>query len=334
METADIIVQADIVEYVGQFCEMTYRNGEYWGLSPFKEERTPSFSINAEKQRFYDFSSGKGGNIIQFIKEYYKCSVAEAVEKLKQYLNIGNDGTYARTPLTAKVARRYKPMAKKKEQSTSPTVLPDTYMELYENDKQKLEIWRKEGITDAAMEKYQVRYDPFSNRIVYPVRDPCGKIVNVSGRTLDEHYKEKGIRKYTYFQKWGVMNVLYGYFENKEAIDKRGEIILFEGAKSVMKADGWGFPNCGALLTSHISDYQFEFLLRLGKRVVLALDNDVDVFSDRVVKRLAHYIPVQVVDGKKFLGEKDAPVDKGEEIWRRLYEERRDFLSVPFTFTQ
>lgn len=326
MEVADIISQADLVEYARQFCDLTYRSGEYWGLSPFKEERTPSFSINAEKQRFYDFSTGKGGNIIQFIKELNKCTTREAVQKLKAYLGLTDDNSYSGMPMAVKVARKYKPYPPKKAADGKPTILPDSYMELYENDKSKLKLWRDEGMTDEILERFQVRYDPFSNRIVYPVRDFNGKIVNVSGRTLDEHFKEKGIRKYTYFQKWGEMNVLFGYSEHSEAIEERGEIILFEGAKSVMIADSWEYRNGCALLTSHISDNQFTFLLQLGKKIVLALDNDVDIYTDRNVKRLARYLPVQVIqDAERLLGEKDAPVDKGKGVWEKLYSERRNY---------
>lgn len=59
MEVSDLIQQTDIVEYISQYCTLTERSdGEWWGLSPLKEENTPSFSVNREEQVFYDFSSG------------------------------------------------------------------------------------------------------------------------------------------------------------------------------------------------------------------------------------------------------------------------------------
>ena len=63
MEVDDILEQVDILEYISQYCDFEEKNGEYWALSPFKEEKTPSFSVNTEKQRFYDFSSGAGGKL-------------------------------------------------------------------------------------------------------------------------------------------------------------------------------------------------------------------------------------------------------------------------------
>ena len=75
MDLVDIINRADLLQYISQYSEFELRNdGEYWGLSPLKPENTPSFSINIEKQRFFDFASGRGGNILEFIQEYENCS--------------------------------------------------------------------------------------------------------------------------------------------------------------------------------------------------------------------------------------------------------------------
>lgn len=61
MELSELIESVDILEYISQYTEFTEKNGEYWGLSPLKEEKTPSFSIRKEENNFYDFSSGVGG---------------------------------------------------------------------------------------------------------------------------------------------------------------------------------------------------------------------------------------------------------------------------------
>lgn len=74
----------------------------------------------------------------------------------------------------------------------------------------------------------------------YPNKDIDGNIISVCGRTLDPDYKEKKIRKYTYFQSIGYLGTIYGLYDNMSAIREQGEVILFEGAKSVMMADGWG----------------------------------------------------------------------------------------------
>lgn len=83
MELSELIESVDILDYISQYTDFTEKNGEYWALSPLKDENTPSFSVRKETNSFFDFSSGIGGNVLTFIRYYDKCSMAEAVEKLK-----------------------------------------------------------------------------------------------------------------------------------------------------------------------------------------------------------------------------------------------------------
>ena len=71
------------------------------------------------------------------------------------------------------------------------TILPDDYMLRYEKCDEKLNVWRSEGISDASLDKFQVYYDRFSDRLVYAIGDLKGQIVNVGGRTHERHGKEK-----------------------------------------------------------------------------------------------------------------------------------------------
>ena len=197
-------------------------------------------------------------------------------------------------------------------------------MERYEFRKDKLKLWADEGIQWDVMQKYGVRYDAVDDRIVYPVRDYEGNIFCVSGRTCDPDYKAKKLRKYTYMGSIGTLNTIYGYAENMDEILREQEIILFEGAKSVMLAHGWGYKNCGALLTSHLSQNQFEHLLALsnfhGVRIVFALDVDVDITKDSRIMNLTRY--AQVFWARNRFDEiepKMAPVDAGRDLWERIY---------------
>ena len=76
MEVEEILDQVDILEYISQYCDFEKKGGEWWSLSPFTEEKTPSFSVNTEKQMFYDFSSGAGGNLIHFIEKYHTADLS------------------------------------------------------------------------------------------------------------------------------------------------------------------------------------------------------------------------------------------------------------------
>lgn len=196
-------------------------------------------------------------------------------------------------------------------------------MDKFEFVEEKLQIWNNEGISWDSMKKFQVKYDYSSNRIVFPIKDLSGNIINVCGRTLYEDYKEKKLRKYTYFKPLGILDVIYGFSENINSVLDKNEYILFEGSKSVMLADSWGIYNTGALLTSHLNYYQMEILMKLGIRIVFALDEEVDISKDEYIGKLKYYCPIEKVSNKNgLLLPKMAPVDAGEDTWKTLYNER------------
>lgn len=324
MDLVELVQSADIVEYIAQYVELELRGNEYWGLSPFKDEKTPSFSIRQDPPFFYDYSSGIGGNILTFIKEYHGVTSKEAVEILKKH--IGCEGSVFRPAdkMTATiVSRKFAKQTSSRKENTS-VILPDNVMERYEKREDALNIWKREGISDDALTKFGVHYDAFSNRLVYPIYNLDGKIVNIGGRTIDPDFKEKKMRKYTYFYPWGSMNVVYGLFENMQEILQKREVIVFEGCKSVLIAHSWGIKNTCALLTSHMNPNQMKLFAKLGCTVVLALDRDVDIRLDKQIEKLKRYTRVEFLqDTQGLLQEKDAPVDRGREVFDSLYENRR-----------
>lgn len=323
MELEDLIESIDIVDYISQFVDLEEKNGEYWGLSPFKDEKTPSFSVRRETNSFYDFSSGIGGNVFTFVRFYNHCTNAEAVSILKKFAGYDGEAIVPRKKMAATlICKRFKPQKTQKKTGVG-TIYPDNCMEKYEKREDKLAVWENEGISKESLDKYQVFYDSFSDRLVYPIRNISGRIVNIGGRTLDPEWKEKKLRKYTYFSGWGEMDVIYGLFENMDAILSAHEVILFEGCKSVLLANTWGIHNTGALLTSHLNPQQLKILVRLGVRVVFALDKDVRVRDDHNISKLKQYVNTFYLwDREDLLDEKDAPVDKGQEVFKRLYEQR------------
>lgn len=332
LDVSDLLESVDIVEYISQFMELeTGPDGEYWGISCLTDHDTdPSFSISPDKQIFYDFSSHKGGTVIDFIKYYNRCSFKTAVMILSDYvkdhgLGISDDAPKAHLSC-AKEIKRFLPKINKEKEAKYKN-LGDNYMDVFEVDWSKTKPWLDEGISLEAMKLFQVRYDPIGNRIVFPIRLIDGTIINVSGRTLDPQYKEHGLRKYTYYFPLGKFDTIYGFYENASEILEKNEIILFEGAKSVMKAWGWGVRNAAALCTSRMNTYQFIILLKLGVRVVVALDSEVRPKDDENIARLRRYLPVEIVYNKDgLLEEKMAPVDAGKEVWDKLYEAREKFV--------
>ena len=315
----------NILEYISQFAEFEEKNGEHWALSPLKNENTPSFSVNTEMNSFFDFSSGRGGNILTFIRCYFECDKRKAEEILQSYAGVNGVVPGKRKMETVRVVNRFTRRQKRVKEPKSE-ILSDNYMERYEKRPDKLAIWEAEGISRVSIDKFQVYYDSFSDRLVYPVRSLDGKIINVSGRTVDEQWKEKGLRKYTYFKPLGTLNTIYGLHENRESIMEKREVILFEGIKSVMLADTWGINNAAALLTSHLNHHQLKILAKLACRVVFALDKNVFVRDDDNIRRLKRFVTVEYIwDKDGLLDEKDSPVDKGLGMWEKLYERRLSY---------
>jgi DNA primase len=325
VDLEELIESVDILAYISQFADFEERGGEYWALSPLKDEATPSFSVNTDMNRFFDFSSGKGGTVLTFIRNYYRCGTKRAVEILRKYAGDTGVSAAKRRMEAALVAKRFGRKRKPAKESKA-VILPDDHMNRYEKRADKLAIWEAEGISRDVLERYQVFYDGFSNRLVYPIRNLDGKIINVSGRTLDPEWKTKKLRKYSYFHDMGILDTLYGLSENRDAILDKNEIILFEGAKSVMLAETWGVTNAAAILTSHLNPYQLKILAKLSCRVVFALDKDVLIREDENIRKLKRLVTVEYLwDKDGLLEEKMAPVDAGRDVWEILYQGRLSY---------
>ena len=333
MEASEIIESVDILQYISQYIELEQRGREWWGLSCFTDERTPSFSVDPEKQCWFDFSSGASGNLPQFIMLHDHVSIGKAISILKEYAHITDDdektgeGGHVRLEAT-KVAKRYRNHVRQPPKMTAK-ILPKSCMRKYEFRKDKLQAWVDEGISWKTLKKFEVRYDAFDDRIVYPIKDFEGNIISVCGRTCDPDYKEKKLRKYTYLQPLGSLNTMYGFSDNRQAIIDAKEIIIFEGAKSCMKAYEWGFENTSALCTSHLSLNQLKFLIKLCNFndvvVVFALDSDIDISKDENIRKLCKYARVQWIKNRDDLLEpKDSPTDKGRDVFEDLYLRREN----------
>lgn len=323
-EFETLLNEVDIVEYISQYVDLEERNGEYWGLSPFTDEKTPSFSVNKEKQNFFCFSSGIGGSVLTFIRKYFGVTLWRAVEILKQYAGFSGTLICTKRLDAVKVSKRYKRNKKEIKKIEKP---PLNCMEKFIVDYNKTQIWEDEGISRESLRKYEVKYDPLTNRIVYPIKDINGKIVNVGARTLNQRYKELGIRKYSYLYKWGTIDILYGLNESLLYAKESKELIIFEGAKSVMKCDTWGIKNCCALLTSHLGTNQIGILLKVcvenNIKVIFALDKGVRINQDPNIKKLKNFLNIYYIwDYRDLTYDKESPVDQGKEVFEKLYSER------------
>lgn len=308
----------NLKEYISQYVELEKRGEYYFGVCPFHPDVNPSFAILNNNWRCY--GCGLGGDIITFIIEYHKLSYNKAIKYIMEYTGIKDMGNI-KVSQTFNFLKEFCSF-KNKKQIIEREILPSNIMNKFR--KTEIKEWTDEGISQKVLDKYQVRYDDNANRIVFPIWDNDGNLINIKGRTLYDNYRDLGISKYTYYYPLSTNNFLYGLSHKKDIIKKQNEVIVFEGSKSVYKMETWNFKNAVSLETSHLNSHQIDILLKLQVPIVLALDKDIKL--DRIkenTKLLRKFTKVSVIyDVNNLLDEKDSPVDKGIFDYIQLYDER------------
>lgn len=316
----------DLLQYVGQSIEMKKKGKDYFGRCPLHVDKTPSFSITPDVNRYYCFSCRKSGGIIGFLMDYEGLRFDAAVEKAAQLAEI--DLSKMCTSQTMVFLKNVKKAMSPEEGSFQHEVLDEFELDKYRQE--SVQEWIDEGITQETMDVFGVRVDDRGNRIVYPVYDTDGNLINVKGRTRFADYKRLHIPKYINYHSVGKLDYLQGLNVTLPYVEDKKEIIIFESIKSVMKAWQWGYKNCVSAETHGLSDEQVKLLVKLKVNVVFAWDSDVNYWAPEnkksidVLKRITN---VHIVEDQfHLLGgaeAKNAPVDLGEDIWRDLYKNRR-----------
>lgn len=324
-----IINSVDIVDYIGQYTILQPKNkeGEFIGCCPIHTEDTPSMYVNRNKKKWYCFGCRNGGDIISFVMQKDEIPFADAVKKLCRDYNII---THYQPPNYSRQIFKKVNRSKVETAGTNNTDHVILDKEIYnEFPMVIIRQWITEGIPQYVMNEYEIRMDPVKSRIVYPVYDDNGNFINIKGRTIHENYKELNEPKYINYYKVGKMDYFQCFSKNLPHIKSAGEIIIFEGIKSVMKADYYGYKNCVSAETSGLSIEQIKELINIRCNVVIAFDNDVCFAKIKpVIATLTRFTNVSVVEDRDDLlqGEKMSPVDKGRDVWNMLYSSRRRVL--------
>lgn len=316
--------QVDLLEYASHTVDFVKHSGAtHYAVCPFHCEKTASLAVQSDDNFFHCFGCGRSGNIYTWIQLTEHLTFDQAVQKVANITNSDiNDYVESESMSFYKLLNR---LNNKKRTMVERTILN---IDTDYNQKYKNEIpqeWLDEGISTETMKKYEIRIDPYSNRIVYPVRDANFQMIGVKGRTRFKDYKELGIMKYMNYNKLKILDYFTGMMQAADDVKKSGEIIIVEGLKSVMKLDQWGFHNVVSAETSTLNEYQIELLIKMQvKNVVIAFDKDVKLKKVQdCVKLLKKFTNVYVVYDKwHLLKDKDSPPDEGESVWKTLYNRR------------
>lgn len=320
--------KVDLLEYISKSIDLKKRGNQYFGSCPLHIDKTPSLSVNPSRNLFYCFSCGKGGGIVQFLKYYEKLKFHDALNKAMALAGI-NTATYTFSD-TVLYLKNVKNVKHKKENDNPHEILDKNILQKYQRG--QVTEWLNEGIRQEEMDLFDIRIDNLSNRIIYPVYDFNGNLINIKGRTRYDNYKSLNIMKYMNYYKVNTLDYFQGLNITYPYIKEKGEIIIFESIKSVMKAYGWGYKNCVSAENHILTKEQMKLLIKMKANVVLAYDSDVKYFSKteaRVcenIKSLKRFLNVSIIqDNEELLGginAKNSPVDLGRDIWEMLYKEK------------
>lgn len=325
-----LVDELDIVQVIGEYVVLKKAGANYKGLSPFKEENTPSFVVSPRKKIYKDFSTGDGGDVIKFYRKINNLSFYEAVNELARKYNISIKTFYEDSSRITENEKYYEIM-KQAQIYFSKNIFNSSEALNYMGNRGYLEVdLRKFGIgfsenkwdgllsyltnkgynIDDLLELGLVIknengniFDYFRNRIIFPIYNDNMKIVGFGGRTINT---DENTPKYLNSPESKIFKKgkeLFGLLNRGEQIRKRGVAILMEGYLDVLTAHKNGFEFAVASLGTAFTTEQAEYLKRYATNVIIAYDNDsagknATVKAANILKKYDFNIRCLTIDGE------------------------------------
>ena len=298
----------DIVEVVGEFLQMKKRGTNYFALSPWTSEKTPSFAVSPSKNIFKDFSTGKGGNAITFLMELEGMTYVEALKWVANKYGIDLEIEETEEDITDKDTRE------------SLYILNEFAARWFNEQligtetgrKIGLSYFKERGILEGTIKEFQLGYSPddwealsqaaikkqykeeylvetglafrsdkdnklldrFKGRLIFPIHNHLGKVIGFGGRIMGSHEKSAKYINSPESPIYHKGQVLYGLFYSKQHIRDQDEAILVEGYMDVISLLQAGVKNVVATSGTALTEDQIRLLKRFSKNVLLIYDAD------------------------------------------------------------
>lgn len=297
----EIKARADIIQIISAHVPLKKAGKDYKARCPFHAEKTPSFTVSAEKQLFYCFGCGTGGDLIKFVTLIEKIDIKEAIRRLADRLNIerprGRDAAAPAEPLRraldlaaryfeaalqapvgaparAYLAKRKMPdaMAKSFRIGYAPD-RPDALTKRLLEKGVPEQILIDAGLTAKSTEGGTGLRDRFRDRLMFPIVDGAGHVVGFGGRVIREGDRRPKYLNSAENELFHKGKLLYGYHTAKQTVSGDSPPVLVEGYLDVMYAQSAGLSAMAALGTA-LTDTQADLLSRFRLRVLLAYDAD------------------------------------------------------------
>lgn len=286
---------------------------------------------------FYCYTECGGQSIFRFLEHYYESHQID-YNWYRDVLLVAQSCA-GNVDFDYKFVESYKSIADEYAKKTYIKELPEYSEKVLDTFVKKYPVeWLNDGITRAAMDKFNIKYSISQNKIIIPHYDINNRLVGIRGRALNQ-WEIDNVGKYMPVQienRWYSHQLslnLYGLNLTKENIKKYGYVYVFEAEKSVMQLEGFNMPNCGvAVCGSNFHIFHLHLLLKYcqPKEIIICFDNEEHDREDsyffklwNMCKKYSNYTSLSFVYDRKHLTDlKDSPTDKGEEVFKKLLESR------------
>lgn len=360
-----IFSTAQIEEVIGEFVQLKKSGSNLKGLSPFNNEKSPSFMVSPAKQIFKDFSSGKGGNVVTFLMELEQMSYPEALRWIAKKYNIEIPEERPQTPEEIAAGN-----LKEGVYLISDVAAKWYVQQLHETDQGKaigLSYFKERGFTDETIKKFHLGYSPeqssafadyalassyseqslessgismrnergwydrFRGRVMFPIHSISGRVLGFGGRILQRNAKAAKYLNSPENPIYHKSKVLYGLFQAKQEIVKSDEALLVEGYTDVLSFYQNGVQNVVSSSGTALTEGQIAMLKRYTPNITLLYDGDAAGIRasfrglDMMLEQGVNVRVVPFPEGED--PDSFAQAHSTEELEKYIKSNRRDFIS-------
>ena len=296
-----------VEEVIGDFVNLKKSGSNFKGLSPFTDERTPSFMVSPVKQIWKDFSSGKGGNAVAFLMEHEHFTYPEAIKYLAKKYQIEIEET--------EQTDEQKQLADERESlflvsEFAKKYFHSTLLKSQEGKAVGLTYFKERGFTPETIEKFQLGYNPdswdaftkealaqgyqlnymdktgltivrdekqfdrFRGRVMFPIQSLSGRVLGFGGRILTNDKKAAKYLNSPQSDIYDKSKVLYGIYHAKQAIAKEDNCYLVEGYTDVIQMHQLGIENVVSSSGTALTPDQIRLINRLTPNITVLFDGD------------------------------------------------------------
>ena len=302
-----VFESARVEEVIGEFVQLKKAGSNFKGLSPFVDEKSPSFMVSPVKQIWKDFSTGKGGNAISFLMEHEHYTYPEAIKWLAKKYNIEIEETEQSSEEKAQMNER-------ESMFLVSTFAKDYFHDVMLNSNKGkaigLSYFKERGFKDATIKTFELGYcldewdaftkaaldkgydlkylastgltivkenrqfDRFKGRVLFPIHSMSGRILGFGGRILTADKKAAKYLNSPESDIYHKSKILYGLFQAKKEVAKQDNCYLVEGYTDVISFHQSGIENVVASSGTALTSDQIRLVNRLTKNITVLFDGD------------------------------------------------------------